>query len=114
MKNNEFFKTMSKKTTLTDGEEKAFWAWEQGISKNENFPFLFLVKFFALLPQEIKDFLETIKKSGLKKFGFFSTSTQDCQHIVAFIENGWKMAGMFEFDRTPFEKAKGLIFEFSD
>ena len=112
MKDNEFFKIMSKKTTLTHGEEKAICAWEKGIALNENFPLL--VDFFGLWHREIKDFLETIKKSGLKKFGFFSTSTQDCQHIVAFIENGWKIAGTFEFDRTPFEKAKGLIFELSD
>ena len=110
MKNNEFFKTISNGKHLTDGERRAICAWENGIEKNVNFPLLTDV--FWL--KEIPDFLETVKKSGLKRFGFFSTSTIDTESIVIISEHGWKIAGIFEFDKNPFTKAKGLIFELED
>ena len=110
MKNNEFFKAISNGKPSNDGELRAIRAWKNGIEKNVNFPFLsdnFWLK-------EIPDFLEAVKKSGFKRFGFFSTSTVDLKAIVIFMEHGWKIAGTFEFDTTPFEKAKGLIFELED
>ena len=111
MKNNEFFKTISNSDTVTAGEHYALNAWEKGIEENQNFPIL---SHFGFEAKNVSEFLETIKKSGLKKFGYYGTSTDDLEKIVIFTEHGLKIAGTFEFNPTHFEKVKGLIFEFTD
>ena len=112
MKNNEFFKALRNSENVTVGECTAFNAWCDGIRAKADFPVLKN----SIWDKDVSDFLGTMAKAGIKKFGFFSKSTGDLRNIVAFTKAGWAITGTFEIPNA-FEEYKpdeGLVFESRD
>ena len=94
MKNNEFFKAIEGSTEVTEGMRRAYDAWKEGMVRELDFPFL---RDLAIDKAEVADFLTAIEQAGFKKFGYYGS--WDCtERCVNFIESGWKVDGIFEFN----------------
>ncbi len=109
MENNEFFNALRYREDITIGECHAFNAWFDGIRAKADFP---LLK-YPMQDKDIADFLETMAKAGIEKFGFLSKSTGDFHNIMAFLKAGWELTGTFEIpsEFEGYKPDKGAFFE---
>lgn len=83
------------KFPFTQGESKAYRAWAGSLARKqtemEMSDFLF--------DTEVKDFIETLKKAGIKSFVYTNTSTAVMENIHAFAAEGCTLTGLCTITR---------------
>lgn len=109
MKNTYFENTdFNDKST---GCIKAMWAYrhskERGTEEFEMSDFLW--------KNEVKDFVETLRKAGIQSFVYTNTSTATMMVLHLLVANGCKMEGLYTLTRpeTPYsdeEEVYGVRF----
>ena len=90
---------------------KAMWAYrhsnERGTTEFEMSDFLW--------KNEVKDFVDTLRKAGIQSFVYTNTSTATMMVLHLLVENGCKMEGLYTLTRpeTPYsdeEQVYGIRF----
>lgn len=78
------------KFPFTQGESKAYRAWAESLARKqtemEMSDFLF--------DTEVADFIDTLKKAGIKSFVYTNTSTAVMENIHAFAAEGFRLESL--------------------
>ena len=110
MKENKYFNSL-KKNGESSGTYKAYWAYrhtlERGTAEFEMSDFLW--------KNEVMDFIQALRKAGIKSFVYTNASTSTITVLHLLVENGCKMEGLYKLTRpeTPYsdeEEVPGIRF----
>ena len=99
MKENRFFNSIPENGE-TSGTYKALWAYRHSIERGTD---EFEMSDF-LWKNEVKDFVETLRKAGIRSFVYTNTSTATMMVLHLLVENGCRMEGLYTLTRpeTPY------------
>ena len=105
MKNHTYFSTIPAHGE-TGGKYKALWAYRNSVCRNLDE--LELSEF--LWKTEVKDFLDTLKKAGIKSFVVTDHSTGLMEMLHQLQANGCTLEGLCTITRseTPYEDAQNV------
>lgn len=104
---------IKKSFPFTDGQYKAYCAWCDSIKWDLDI--IILDNF--LWDEEMDDFIQTLKGSGIKEFVYVNTSTAVMNNIHGFIDGGYDFAGLYMLsnkDKYGDGWVKGIRFKLSD
>ena len=103
---------MKKNFPFTNGQCKAYRAWCDSIKWED----IIILNDF-LWDEEMDDFIQTLKGSGIKEFVYVNTSTAVMDNIHGFIDGGYDFAGLYmisDKDKYGNDWVKGIRFKMSD
>ena len=102
--NNTFFSKIAGKDGEASGTYKALWAFRNSIVRGSEE----LEAGEYIWNHEVKDFVEALRKAGIKTFVVTSNSTSLLDELHHLEENGCKLEGLCQIRRvaTPFQDAE--------
>lgn len=102
--NNTYFSKLAGKDGETSGTYKALWAFRNSIIRGTDE----LEASEYIWKNEVKDFVEALRKAGIKTFVVTTNSTSLLDELHMLEENGCKLEGLCQVRRaeTPFQDAE--------
>ena len=94
----------------TSGQYKAYCAWASSVRWHHKI----LVLDDFVWDQEMDDFIQTLKETGIKEFAYMNSSTAVMNNIHGFINGGYDFAGLYVIqnkDKYRDNIVKGIRFK---
>lgn len=112
-KTDEWYKKydeIKKSFPFTGGQYKAYCAWCSSVRWCEDI----IILDQYLWNEEMDDFIQTLKETGIKEFAYMNSSTAVMNNIHGFINGGYDFAGLYVIqnkDKYRDDVVKGIRFK---